>query len=774
MSTTRLSAHRLLTVVSLAAMSFASVSIATPAIAQAGQTASINVSSQPLDEALRAIEAQSGASISFDPDAVRGVTSRAVVNAPGPRAAIEAALDGTNLTVAQAADGSFDVFGGIVVIAQRDEAETRILVRQASTSDRNGLGLRDQPRNTQVISAKTIEDQQALNITDILRNAGGVSVQANNPNTGASYTVRGFNASGLVNGLSGGSQYGVQSGANQPIANIERVEVLKGPDALLSGFDNLGGNVNVVTKKPSAEPRMVVSLDVGSFGLVRGVIDGNSAISDDEKLSARIIASAQTMSHNYGGYTGNDDYVFAPTLRFKDRRTDIIVGASLSKSLSGITPFTIFNNQTQQLVERDPSIPIYSGDSDIGLRTDRVYFSATRELTPAFDVVVRGMHEDSALKLAVYQVGYNRQGVLVVDVSGSRQDGQTDALDGFVRFKAKLGDISARFNVGYNYSEGFSVQRSGTTFTRILNPPLGENTTLPVQPFPPLGNPLLRTAGKQEGVYGQGLIELWKIKVLGGLRKNWFESTTTLFFPGAPPALTNRKNGVTPNAGIIFDATKDLSIFANYSRGEQAVFTPGIGGVILPNIKTTNKEAGLKLDMFDERVTINASYFDIQQDNTIVPVLGGLASGPGQRGRGVDLNIAGQLLPGWTVLGSYTRTKYALLSTTPTQNTVARQPRDVFSLYSNYRTRIAEGVSGGGSVGLYGRSNSYADTLGRYVVPAARQVDVNAFLSVAGFDFNLGVRNVFDRRNYNTSSVISYIPVDEPRNVRLSVSKRLF
>ena len=131
-------------------------------------------------------------------------------------------------------------------------------------------------------------------------------------------------------------------------------------------------------------------------------------------------------------------------------------------------------------------------------------------------------------------------------------------------------------------------------------------------------------------------------------------------------------------------------------------------------------------------------------------------------------------LPGWTLLASLTRTKYALLSTTATQTTVARQPRDTYSLYSTYRTKIADGVTGGVSAGLYGRSSSYADVLGQYVVPAARQVDVNGFLSVAGFDINLGLRNIFNRRNYNTTSVFTYVPVDEPRTFRLSISKRLF
>lgn len=762
---------------SIGTLTILSAMAPTPAFAQASAEAEINVPAMPMAKALQEIGAQAGTSVTFDPDAVKTLTSRPVRGAKSARTALQEAIAGTGLSISPAPGGGYDIVSDIVVYARRDEAETSMLVRQASTSDRNGLGLREQPRNTQVISAKTIEDQQANSITDILRNAGGVSVQANNPNTGASYSVRGFNATGLVNGMAGGSQYGVQSGANQPVANIERVEILKGPDALLTGFDNLGGNVNVVTKKPSAETRLAITAEAGSFGLFRGVIDANNAITSDKKLSGRVIASAQTMDHNYGGYTGNKDYLFAPSLRFKDARTDIVIGASLTKARTGITAYTLFDNQTKKIIERDPSVPIYSPDASIRVNTNRFYFDATRKLTSGIDVVVRGMHDDTTLRLAIPQVGYNRQGILVVDISGSQQKGRSDAIDSFIRVKANVGDfLKLRFNAGYNYSHGNTVQRSGATFTRILNPPLGANTTLPVQPFPPLGNPLLRVEGKQEGVYGQALAEVWKFKLLGGLRKNWFETTTTLLFPGAPPAVTNRKNGVTPNTGIVFDATNDLSFFATYSRGEQAIFTPGVGGVILPNIKTTNKEAGLKLDLFDKRTTINASYFDILQDNTIVfsPALGGLTSGPGQRGRGIDLNIAGQLLPGWTVLASYTRTKYALLTKTATQTTVARQPKETYSIYSNYRTRIADGVTGGGSVGLYGRSSSFADVLGQYVIPAARQVDINGFLTVAGFDINLGIRNIFDRRNYNTTTVFSYVPVDEPRNVRLTITKRIF
>ena len=358
-------------------------------------------------EALQAIAARTGETINYDPDAVKDLTSRPVRSAGNARRAVQAAINGTNLAVVPGADGGLIVVNDIVVTAQRDEAETSVLVRQSTTSDRNGLGLRDQPRNTQVITAKTIEEQQALDITDVLRNAGGVSTQLNTPGGGATYTVRGLYASGLVNGLSASGQYGITAGASQPVANIERVEILKGPDALLAGFDNLGGNINVVTKKPSAEQRLAVSFDTGSFGLLRSVIDANNAITADKTLSGRVVASAQTMDHNFGGYTSNKNWLFAPSLRFKDRLTDIIVGASLSNDINGMTPYTLVDRKTGHLVDRDPSVPIYSSDQQIRLGTSRFYFDASRAITPGIDVVVRGLHDQTHLGLDVYPLAYS-------------------------------------------------------------------------------------------------------------------------------------------------------------------------------------------------------------------------------------------------------------------------------------------------------------------------------------------------------------------------------
>ncbi len=528
--------------------------------------------------------------------------------------------------------------------------------------------------------------------------------------------------------------------------------MLKGPDALLAGFGNLGGNINVVTKKPSAEERLAVSFDTGSYGLARGVIDANNAITADKKLSARVIGSAQTMDRNYGGYTGNKDWLFAPSLRYKDRLTDIIVGASINEAIAGIGAFTLFDPKTRRssiAIRRCRSmrsIPVFGSApiASTSMRRDSSYRGRTRR---------PGMHDQTELTTRAANVGYSRAGLPIADTQGGRQNGDANAIDGFLRVKSDVGDwLKASFNIGYNYSDGFTAQRSGLVYNRAT---LSSFDVAPiVVKWSPIGNVQIQTSGKQEGVYGQGLLEFWKLKILGGVRKNWFETATQTFFAGPSKVNLQRKNGTSPSLGVIFDATHNFSVFANYGRGEQATFTAAKDGSILPNIITTNKEAGrqvrpVRQARHDQCILFRypaGQYHRPQSARSDRP-----SCRSGAAGRGIDLNIAGQLMPGWTVLGSLTRTKYALLTVNALQTVVAQQPRDTYSLYSVYRSRIADGVSGGFSGGLYGRSSSYANQLGQYVVPPSRQVDVNGFLSVKGFDINIGIRNIFDRRNYGSA-----------------------
>lgn len=727
-----------------------------------------------LADALNIISERTGVRIDYDSDAADRVESAPVSGARSAADAVRQAVRGTGLNVRRE-NGGFLVSRDIMVVARRDEAETRVLVRQASTSDRSGQTLREVPRNTQIISARTIAEQQSLDVNDILRNAGGVTTNPGNSQGGATYTVRGFASGGLVNGVAGSGNFGVTLGSSQPIANIERVEVLKGPDALLAGANNLGGNINVVTKRPSADRLLAASIDTGSFGLFRAVGDVNGALTKDRKLTARLTGSLQRANRSYGGYRGAEDDLLAPSLRYKNSRSDFIVAASFSRSITPQPAYTFYDVPSATLLQVPTGRFLFTPDQYLRVTQRRYSADLTQRIGDHITLVARGQHEQISLRFHQYSyAGVNRAGLPGYFVIGSAQRGRSNAIDTYARLTGSVGGIKATANIGYNHSDGSAL---------YLNPPVTQTVRIPSIfdtsiPVPPLLDPNVRNIlsnFSQDGVYAQGLIEFWKLHITGGFRRNWYANDSYLYSrntPGTP----NSASATTPNLGAVLDVTPNISIFGNYVEGFQPAGTQRTYlGERLPNIESLNKEVGLKIDLFNKNAILNASYFWLKQSNSVFsdPAHPGFfIAQDGQLGEGVDVNVAGTLLPGWTVQSSFTRTEYRRSVVTATAQVVTNQPRDKYSLYTTYRHRVSNDTRLGVGVGLYGQSSSWASISRQFSVPASRQLDVNLFGETGRLSLNLGVRNLLDRRNYGSTSTVGFIPINEPRNWRLTAGYR--
>lgn len=743
--------------------------LATP-VAHA-QTRPISLPAMPLDQALQQIAAATGKRVNIDPDAVRGLTSNPVVDARNAADAVRQATRGLPIARLKAKDGSVTVTNDIVVTARRDEAETSVLVRSATTSSRLGQSLRDQARNTQVISSKLLKDQQAQTLTEALANAGGVVINQATIQSGVSFSVRGFSSNGSINGLPspGGSSFA--AGASQPLANIERIEILKGPDAILLGGDSLGGTINIVTKKPDADERLYVSVGSGSFGLIRGTVDANRSISADDRFSARIIATAASADRNFGGYRGNEDYLFAPSLRFKNGVTDVIVSASAATQIFGTVPYTVLNPATKRPFDSAIDRPLVGGkDQFVRIGTTQFNVEVTQKLTDWLTVVGRGQHTDSTFKLAQYSpfALLAPDGTLLLSASGVNQTSNLDVIDTYARATFDTGPFHHKIIAGYTHLDSHIEALSANNgamfrynFLTATAPPLPLATTFSFSNS---------TTRKQDGFYGQYLLSFWKMHVVAGLRRNNTDLSSTAVRIG-----TSRvKTGITtPNYGAVIDVTDKLSVFGTLAYGFLPTFNTGIGGLRLPDVKTRNAETGIKWDMFGDRMILNASWFSIRESNRIRRIGGFDTATPGILGRGIDINLSGEPLAGLSVVAAFTRTEYRFLTFDPRVGGIVNaQPRDVYSLYSSYRHKVADDITTGVGAGISGRSSSAVDTLGVYRLAGTFQADLNAFAAIGKFDVNVGVRNLTDRQNYLPTITSVYVPLGEPRTWRLSVGYR--
>lgn len=704
--------------------------------------------------------------------------------APASRAAREAARRAAKAKKAKAqADTAVredkdGVLSEIVVVAQRDEAETSVLVRGETGSTRTGESLRDQARNAQVISSKLLAEQQAQSLPDALRNAGGVTVNTATVQSGVTYTVRGFSSGGAVNGMPTSSSSNFAAGSTQPIANIERLEVLKGPDAILLGGDSLGGTVNIVTKKPSAERRLYVSGEAGSFGAARVTFDANGAVSDDKRFTARLIATAAGADHNAGGYRGNQDDLLAPSLRFKNAQTDVIASVTLGRQVFGMTPYTIFNAATNQPYPTDRDHPLV-GDKDQFSRISATTYDlqAKQQVAPWLLLSGHYQHQDTSLLLRQYSpfVLLAPNGLLLLSRSGVKQHSVNNAVDGYARFTAITGPVEHKVVLGgmasdYNVVADDAVYSDGPGMFPY-NYITKQGTLYPLAGQYQFSN---RVVGKQNAFYGQYLAKVWKLAFMASARKTTTDATVDI---AGRPTTHNKSNGaVTPSYGIVANVTDNLSVYGSLAYGFIPSFQLDRFQNRLPDNRTRNQEVGLKLDLFGKRVLVNASWFSLRQSNLRIndPVAPRYQIAvPGQLGEGVDLGVSGEPIKGWLISGGFTRTDYSLLSPSAKNGTtVAMAPRDQYNLYSSYRHRLADGVVAGFGGGVYGRSSIAVDRFGANHIPSTNQVDLNAFLTVRDIDVNFGVHNIFNRVNYGVTPATSYVPLGEPRTWRLTVGYR--
>jgi len=796
---------------------------ASPAMAQ-DKAVSYSQGTMILPRALQSIGGAFGVEVDYDPTEIQNVTARPVRNATSAIDAIRQAAMLPGISVMQNEDGAIvikraeDSTADIIVTAVRDEAETNLNVNSAATSTRTGKSLREQPRSTAVVTAKLIADQQVQSIQEALRNVSGVSA---NPGTQGlpSFTVRGFIADALTNGLTG------SPGGAQPVAGLERVEVLKGPDAVLAGANNLGGVVNIVTKRPTAQPLLNLTMEYGTFNDRKVVIDASNALNLDRTFSARLVAEAAKADRNYQGYNGREEYLFAPSFRYKTATSDFVVGLSTSDVFTPLNSSTaIDRNFTDRNVlypqRREPTIV---ADQGVRLQVTRGYFDVSQKVTDWLTLVARGEHAVSTTTIRGF-LSFSTQffpasdNTLSYSSTVSSRRTPSDAVDAYARFAFATGPIKHTVSVGGNYSNRAltaSYSDAGAVFYQV-NQLTGAVSTLdPGAPSVPVLNPLPLpypnyedsvATDRQTGFYIQDFIEWGPLKLVPALRINRYRAKIAYFDEASQPFNTDQRFSSTlPSLGVVLNLANSASLFANYQRGYQpggpnfdvaSTVAGAFTGAVLPDIKSRNIEGGAKVDLFNRHLSLVASYYENRQSNITdsQSILGTTFLLDGQRSRGFEFDANGRILAGWNLSATFSRTKFVYLDPTAFFQVVRSQPETRYSVFTSY-----EPVSGplkgfGASAGIYGNSRSfvYEGAIGpdvgafdnggtppvfasfRPFVPPSRQVDVNLYVKLGGARLNLGVKNLFDRHNYSPAPTYDFIPLAEPRTFRATLSYNFY
>lgn len=647
--------------------------------------------------------------------------------------------------------------------------------------------LRDLPQSVNVVSQQLIEDQAARSLQDVLRNVPGVAMSSGDGQRDQ-VTIRGFSAIAdqFIDGIRDDALY------FRDLSNIERVEVLKGPAAVLYGRGSSGGLINRVTKKPQPGSFGEVRLDIGSHSLRRASFDLNRAASDAVGLR---ITGAFEDSGSYREHGFVERHSVAPSVALKlGAQAKLLLQAEVAKD-ERITDFGIPSFDGRP-VDVDPRTYYGSGKArrDDTTKTEVASFTAAldhrfsdtlslRNLTRLYDYELdrNNTLPGGTVDTATRTVGRSRGTV------SRKEHGFFNQTD--VTLKSELGGMRHDWLFGAEVGRQKKYQNfvSQNNIDRVsIDNPGG-------QVPPPMSAATIATANPADsvfdvaGLYVQDQVTLsphWKALV--GVRHDRFEQATEFQRSGAPLSRTDKN--WSPRAGLVWQPGEVASYYISLSRSYQPsgeTFALAANNAGNPPERTQNHEIGAKLDLLDGALSVTAALFRLERSDikTADPARPGVLINVGrQRTDGVELSASGRLPGAWELSAGYAFLDGRIIESTATQASPqspvvqiplqgkrpSLTPKHSGSLWAV--KQLGGGFSAGGGVNF--SSDRYASPSNAVVLPGYASVALAGYYRSTRFDVALHLKNATDK-NYIVSahgSNDNLLVPGAPRELQLAVS----
>ncbi len=644
-------------------------------------------------------------------------------------------------------------------------------VPHAGTGTKTDTPLFDTPISVQVIPKAIIDDQQAIGLENTLKNVSGV---AKNWGFGADSNeniyIRGF-----ANGTnSSGNIYrdGVLT-PNTPIslANAERVEVLKGPSAMLYGRAQPGGLVNIVTKRPRTEAYYSLQQQFGSFDTYRTLLDATNKITPDGALAYRFNYEHFDANSYRDNHPTTRDFI-APSLTWKiTEKTQLDFDFMYQKvnavGDSGI-PYDL------QLSGAIPGkIPLNFSGNEPTDYADKESYTGGVTLTHEFneDWKVRAKYSTHSQDSATAQTFIDAN----ADSVGNLSRGFSKTSDDFDNQYGTV-DITGHFATGplkhtvligsdYYYSKNKNLNAyvgQGVPNINVFNPQYG---LVNLNDTPLAG--LNTSVNEWYGIYAQDQISLWDQwhLLLGGRFDNAMYSGRNS--EGVTTDHTDDDN-FSPRIGLLYQPVSWLGAYVNYVSGFNA-FNQGkpLEGSSFAPEKSREIEFGLKGEWLDGRLRSSLAFFELTKTNVKsqlpAPNSSFFATTGAQRSQGIEFDLQGQLTEDWKVIGTYTYIDALVTQGNESPfsgvgkagNRLENIPRNTASLWSTYDfSRFGvQGFSAGAGVFLVDRRSGNVDN--SFNIPGYVRVDsmlkYQRKVGPSNVTFQFNIENLLDKE-YMASS----------------------
>lgn len=742
-----------------------------------------DIPSQPIAGALTDFARQTGLRLDLVDSIAHDARSTAVAGTYTAPAALRVLLTGTTLAavfvdpetivVRRITEGAVGQAMTPVIVSADASRRTRYTTRRTTTATRTDAPLRDVPQAITVVGADLIADQSMQNMADVVRYVPGVSMGQGEGHRDAP-TIRGQESTAdfYADGMRDDAQY------LRDLYNVERVEALKGPNAMIFGRGGGGGIINRVTKEAQWLPMRSLTLEGGSFEHRRATLDFGDGLG--RSAAARVNGMIEDSRH-FRHATELERYGVTPT-------ATLLLGSMLAK-----VSYEYFADR--RTVNR--GIPAFQGAP---VRTDISTFfgdpNASRSRlvmhggTATIDRAWGALSLRNRTRLVRYDKFYQNVFGDAVAASGTEvnlraYNSSTDRRSLFnqtdVTYALGTGSVRQTILVGAEVSRQRSDNYRNTGYfngtTTSMSVPLDAPTVSPpVEYRQGATDADNRVDANVAAVYLQNQIALgpqWQAIV--GVRYDHFDLDVHNNRTGEDLGRTDEL--ISPRVGLVFKPAEPVSLYGSYSvshlpsAGDQfASLTPTTRALEPEGFR--NRELGVKWDIRAD-LSLSGAWYRLDRTNTVAPDPTSstrLVQTGRQRSTGHEISLAGSLTPAWQVAAGYASQKATIVSRTSAAApgaTVPLVPRQTLSLWN----RIQLVSRFGAGVGVVYQSKMFAAIDNTVRLPGFTRVDAAAFVTLTQtVRAQLNIENALDERYFPTSHGNNNIAPGAPRTLRFSIT----
>ena len=690
-----------------------------------------------------------------------------------------------------------EMLQGVEVVGRNERSykNTRTFV-----GTKTATAVKDVPQSIGYVTKELVLDQGATTVNDVVKNISGV----NQYTFYNDFSIRGFRTTGnrnsgnLINGMRAQTSLWKQ----QSLANIERVEVIKGPASALFGNAAPGGVINRVTKKPLAETRRQVSTTVGSYATFNAYADFTGKLNPKGSLLYRLNLGYEN-TDSYRDLQGGQNFIVAPSFSYvPNHRTQFNVDVFYQQYTGKIDRGqSIFGDGDLYSVPISRSLSAANDylkerlmNITLGLThkfTDRISFNSTY-LNSSYDEDMQEHNQANAYVLNADSSQNNSR--ILMQAMIRKRHFRNNSFNNYLNVGFNTGRVQHTLLVGWDYfqtdllpgtsaltARGYLL-KNGKTTTKFNKSKIN-NYVLDADGNPKTNVPyfdLNNTTGNSikdiskyvftadeispyrqysHGIYLQEQLRYGPLQLLLGLRQEYF---TDILNKQRNNETRTTQHALIPRVGAVLTLNKQINLYGTWVKGFEpqsasVQSNPNTGAPFSPE-QSQLFEVGAKSDWFDHRLSITTALFHLTKNNTLYNA--GDAGNPDllmqvgeEVSKGVEVDVAGELLPNWSVVVNYAYTDAKITKTASgTEKDLGMQrpntPRHAANIWTKYILRhgplrnLGIGLGVNANSERFGQVGKRANTI---VYPGYALLNAALYYRVRSLQLQLNADNLLNK-----------------------------